>query len=138
MPHKRAKRAVREKLRDQKFVSRLSYSNYTLTTTRGTDRAPAKQSLSSEAVPKSLSRVLNASKIREEWKTKKRKLQEDGDIKRAERKRRKLGDVEVGYSQSTKGKAKVEQTTSRWKIKPGEPIQHFNRFVGQDSVKRIT
>ncbi|KIK70009.1 hypothetical protein GYMLUDRAFT_236458 [Collybiopsis luxurians FD-317 M1] len=88
MPHKRAKRSVREQERNQK----------------GTDLAPSKQSLSSEAIPKSLSRVLNATKVREQWKAKKRKLDNNEQTR-----------------------AKKPKLISG--IQPGESLQHYNKFV---------
>lgn len=91
--------------------------------------APSKQSLSNEAIPKSLARVLNAAHIREEWKVKKRKLEEDGDRKR-DSKRIKL-------ESAAKSKGKEEQVTSQLRIKPGESIQHFNRYVACASSTTI-
>ncbi|KAF9465809.1 hypothetical protein BDZ94DRAFT_1253239 [Collybia nuda] len=108
MPHKRAKKSVREKTR----------------TEHGQDLAPSKQSLSNEAIPKSLARVLNAAHIREEWRAKKRKLEEDDDRER-NGKRKKL-------SGATKGNGKEEHVKSQLRIKPGESIQHFNRRVEDD------
>ncbi|KAG5651456.1 hypothetical protein H0H81_008592 [Sphagnurus paluster] len=111
MPHKRAKRSVRENERKK----------------RGDDLAPTNDSLSNEPIPKALSRVLNAAKVREEWKIKKRKLEEDGDSKSSD-KRRKLDDDE----KNTKSKRKESKATSKLTIKPGESIQHFNRRVEDD------
>ncbi|KAF5343789.1 hypothetical protein D9757_014115 [Collybiopsis confluens] len=91
MPHKRAKRSVREQQRSQK----------------GTDLAPSKESLSHEALPKSVVRVLNAAQIREEWKTKKRTL-EDKEESRA--KKRKISSS----------------------IQPRESLQHYNKRVEND------
>ncbi|KAF5374159.1 hypothetical protein D9615_008863 [Tricholomella constricta] len=108
MPHKRAKRSVRENERKK----------------RGEDLAPMKNSLSNEPIPKAIARVLNATKIREEWHNKKRKLQEDGDHKQGD-KRRKLED-------GAKGKRRETQATAKISIKPGESIQHFNRRVEDD------
>ncbi|KAI0090124.1 hypothetical protein BDY19DRAFT_1047362 [Irpex rosettiformis] len=57
MPHKRAKRSTREQKRSQD----------------GHDNVPAKSVLSNEAIPKGAARVLNAWKVQEEFR-KKRKL----------------------------------------------------------------
>lgn len=81
--------------------------------------------MSNEPIPKSLARVLNAAHIREEWKIKKRKLEEGGD-QASSHKRRK---VDEGGKGNVKGKRKERETTSKLKIKPGESIQHFNRCV---------
>ncbi|KAF8875301.1 hypothetical protein BD779DRAFT_214913 [Infundibulicybe gibba] len=115
MPHKRAKRSVREQSRKEK----------------GADLAPGKQALSTEAIPKSVSRVLDAARIRGAWSDKKRKLMEDGEPQRND-KRRKLGD-EHGRARegAKKGRTKVG-TSSEIRIKPGESIQHFNRRVEDD------
>ncbi|XP_006457653.1 hypothetical protein AGABI2DRAFT_181783 [Agaricus bisporus var. bisporus H97] len=95
MPHKKAKRLLREEQRKQK----------------GTNLAPSKESLDNEGIPKSASRVLNASQIRDTYK-KKRKLEEEGrDAKRE--KRRRMDDMQL-------------------KIKPGEPIHHFYKRVEDD------
>ncbi|RDB15266.1 hypothetical protein Hypma_004829 [Hypsizygus marmoreus] len=112
MPHKRAKRSIRENQRKE----------------QGADLAPSKQSLSNEPIPKSLARVLNAAHVREEWKIKKRKLEEDGESK-ADSKRRKLADGKMG---SAKGRGKEKEVTSKLTIKPGESMQHFNRRVEDD------
>jgi len=86
---------------------------------RGTDWAPGKDSLTKEPIPKSASRILNASKIRNDFKLRKRKL-DDGDDGERQGKRRK-SDGKSGTAE--KGKR------SRLTIKPGESIQHFNRYV---------
>lgn len=82
---------------------------------RGSDLAPAKQSLSSESIPKSVTRILNAAQIRQDFK--KRKLEDNGDEKKAGKRRK----VDGGGSAQPK-ELKVQ-------IKPGESLQHFNRFV---------
>jgi len=102
MPHKRAKRTTREQLRSE----------------RGSDLAPVKQSLSTESIPKSVSRILNAAQIRQDFK--KRKLEDIGE-ERNSGKRRKVAD---GSSSQSK-KVKV-------KIQPGESLQHFNKRVEDD------
>ncbi|TFK38947.1 hypothetical protein BDQ12DRAFT_665740 [Crucibulum laeve] len=111
MPHKRAKRTVRLQQQNQ----------------RGSDLAPTKDSLANEAIPKSASRILNASKIREEWKDKKRKFEDDGQG--GQGKRRK---VEGAEAMQSKRKGKEKEMVSRLTIKPGESMQHFNRRVEDD------
>ncbi|KAJ3575511.1 hypothetical protein NP233_g1063 [Leucocoprinus birnbaumii] len=95
MPHKKAKRSVREEQRKQ----------------QGSNNAPGKESISNEEIPKSAARVLNAFKIREDFK-KKRKLEKDDDDKNRH-KRQKTEEFQL-------------------KIKPGESIQHFYRRVEDD------
>ncbi|KAK2465794.1 hypothetical protein APHAL10511_002338 [Amanita phalloides] len=109
MPHKRAKRSAREELCRQ----------------RGADLAPGKESLSTEVTSKSASRVLNAEKIRQEWKFKKRLASEGGP--RVD-KRRKVDNEDKGDAHSLK--------SPHWKIQPGEPIQHFHRRV-EDGMRPI-
>ncbi|KAJ3502274.1 hypothetical protein NLJ89_g8963 [Agrocybe chaxingu] len=98
MPHKRAKKSVRQQIRDEK----------------GTDLAPVKSSLQNEPIPKSAARILNAHSIREEWKAKKRKNEEQSS---RDEKRRKTGPTD-------------KKTTLT--IQPGESIQHFNKRVEDD------
>ncbi|KAF9063317.1 hypothetical protein BDP27DRAFT_1335317 [Rhodocollybia butyracea] len=95
MPHKRAKRSIREQQRNLK----------------GEDLAPSKQSLSNEAIPKSLARVLNAANVREQFK--KRKIASGEPEEKTEAKRRKLNGKVSG-------------------ILPGESLQHYNKRVEDD------
>ena len=74
---------------------------------RGSDIAPSKDSIANEGIPKSAARVLNALKIREDFK-RKRKAQEEAQEGKA--KRRKMG-----------------PGSEQLKILPGESIQHFNK-----------
>ncbi|KAK7045776.1 hypothetical protein VNI00_007177 [Paramarasmius palmivorus] len=106
MPHKRAKRSVREKERLEK----------------GHDLAPGKSSLTKEAIPKSAARVLNALKIREEFRAKKRQLEDSGD--QGDRKRQKVD------SKRKQGKGKTPG------ILPGESLQHYNKRV-EDSMRPV-
>ncbi|TEB27376.1 hypothetical protein FA13DRAFT_1794781 [Coprinellus micaceus] len=96
MPHKRPKQSVR--VRAQKE--------------QGSDIAPSKDSIANEGIPKSAARVLNALKIRGDFK-KKRKAQEEAGEERS--KRRKTG-----------------SGSEQLKILPGESIQHFNKRVEDD------
>ena len=77
--------------------------------------APAKDSLKDEAIPKSAARVLNAQRIRDDFR-RKRKL-EDGegrDDKR--RKQEKAGKISL-------------------LIQPAESLQHFNKYVARLSCR---
>ncbi|KAJ7674135.1 hypothetical protein B0H17DRAFT_946946 [Mycena rosella] len=106
MPHKRAKRSIREQQRSQK----------------GSDLAPGRggDALSSEPLPKSFVRAMNAGTVRAEFRAK-RKLRgdgwEDGDGPREgapkKAKRRKLEGAEA-------------------QIRPGETLAHFNKRVETD------
>jgi len=66
---------------------------------------PAKESISSEAIPKSAARIINALKIRDDYR-RKRNSEEGTDDKVKHRRRR---------------------TEDTRKIQPGESIQHFYR-----------
>jgi len=137
MPHKRPKRTIREKLRNQQYVDLLiSQLIDSLIFQRGTDLAPGKQYLGKEALPKSFSRVINASEIREAWKAKKRKIEEDGNVLHAETKRRKPND-DNKRRQTEVGRAKEKQMASHFRIKPGESIQHFNRCVCHERMRAM-
>ncbi|KAA1466625.1 hypothetical protein DENSPDRAFT_862598 [Dentipellis sp. KUC8613] len=106
MPHKRAKRSVREQRLNEK----------------GRDLAAPSSSLANESIPKSASRILNAAKIREDFK--KRKMLGDDEAGPAKKRRRPSTDAEEGAKAKTKGKQIA--------IKPGETLAHFNRRVEED------
>ncbi|KAJ7659815.1 hypothetical protein DFH06DRAFT_1194840 [Mycena polygramma] len=103
MPHKKAKRSIRDQQRSQK----------------GTDLAPTRSAggdaLSSEPLPKSFMRAINATQVRADFHAK-RKLQgedgEDGGQKKAKRRK-----VEGGVDA---------------KIRPGETLAHFNKRIETD------
>ncbi|KIP05925.1 hypothetical protein PHLGIDRAFT_517102 [Phlebiopsis gigantea 11061_1 CR5-6] len=112
MPHKRAKRSVREQNRSA----------------NGADLAPAKNALSDEAIPKSVARVLNAARVQEEWK--KRKGAEDDGSGGKPRKRQKTDE------DKRSGQAKGKAVKHNLKILPGESLTHFNRRV-EDSMRPL-
>ncbi|KAH9001618.1 hypothetical protein EDB92DRAFT_1827830 [Lactarius akahatsu] len=112
MPHKRAKRSAREQQRKE----------------RGADLAPpgagSSTTLSTEGIPKSISRVLDAARIRTEYRQKKRARQlgegshDDDDaptLAKGKKRRRVAADSDAG-------KSAIE-------IQPGESLKHFNRRV---------
>ncbi|EPQ52145.1 hypothetical protein GLOTRDRAFT_64912 [Gloeophyllum trabeum ATCC 11539] len=70
MPHKRAKRSVREQQLAQ----------------RGSDLAPGNISVSAEGIPKSMARVLNAAKLHAEYRKRKNEDQNEGGKKKKKRK----------------------------------------------------
>ncbi|KAG6889892.1 hypothetical protein C0995_013868 [Termitomyces sp. Mi166 len=111
MPHKRAKFSVRQNARKQ----------------RGDNLAPQKEFLSNELIPKAVARVLNAATIREQYKLKKRKLEDDNEQKQGSKCRRLDDDTN-----DSKSRRKEVRATSKLTIKPGESIQHFNRRVEDD------
>ena len=119
MPHKRAKRSTREELRRQRSEIRQRQCYRMLTSYRSIDLAPGKDTLNNEGIPKSATRVLNAAKIREEWRSKRKRLESDSG--KHENKRRKV------HSGDDKDSTSLGKIHSGWKIQPGEPIQHFNR-----------
>ncbi|KAH9174191.1 hypothetical protein EDB89DRAFT_1904681 [Lactarius sanguifluus] len=121
MPHKRAKRSAREQQRKE----------------RGADLSPPSAgngtTLSTEGIPKSISRVLEAARIRAEYRQKKRarQLEEgahdggDGDaptLAKGKKRRRAAAD-------SNAGKSTIE-------IQPGESLKHFNRRV-EDQMRPL-
>ncbi|KAJ7572074.1 hypothetical protein C8J56DRAFT_994139 [Mycena floridula] len=114
MPHKRAKRSIREQQQKE----------------RGFDLPPKKttnpkSALDSEAIPKAVSRVLNATKIRGEWNEKKRKNDGEDDGRAGKRLK----------TDNKKQKAAQKSDTtkpSRITIQPGESLQHFNKRVEDD------
>lgn len=129
MPHKRAKRSIREQLRNKKCeIFSCIVWFLILSFLRGSDLAPAKQSLSNEAIPKSLARVLNASQIREDFKKRKLTTNDALGTNRAE-KRRKVDESGLGKSQPKQKANKEEANVAGLTIKPGESIGHFNRYV---------
>ncbi|PIL30420.1 hypothetical protein GSI_07607 [Ganoderma sinense ZZ0214-1] len=119
MPHKRAKRSVREKNRSES----------------GANLAPgARRAIEDEGIPKSVARVLNAAKVQQEWAERKRKGADDSQGDGPSRKRLKRdagGDSGEGEKKNGKGKGKG---TVELRIMPGESMAHFNRRV-EDSMR---
>ena len=89
---------------------------------RGSDIAPARDSLSHEAIPKGAARILNAARIQQDWKDKKRKRAEGAEDGPKDGKRQRVrGDDEGGQRGGRHG--------GGIKIQPGESLAHFNRRV---------
>ncbi|OCH93369.1 hypothetical protein OBBRIDRAFT_316245 [Obba rivulosa] len=107
MPHKRAKRSVREQRRSQTADINLA--------------SVSRSTIVNEPIPKGAARILNAAKVQKEWAEKKRKL--DEDEQGPAQKKRKQGAAEGGESHNT-----------ALKIQSGESIAHFNRRV-EDSMR---
>jgi hypothetical protein len=147
MPHKRAKRSVREEQQSQKCVLiNVFPTNETFLCQhrfdlhyRGTDYAPSsnqtsKRAISSEGIPKSVARVLNAAHVRQEWREKKRKLESGEDAGECDGKGKKRR-VDRSGDAKEKGAGKaMAQHDSKTKnkslgIQPGESLGHFNRRV---------
>lgn len=93
---------------------------------RGSDRAPEKQALSNEAIPKSVARVLNAFQVQKDFQMRKRKLDDDSQNSRGD-KRRKVADSDKGKKSTDTTRSSTKTTKSTLTIQPGESIQHFNR-----------
>ncbi|KAJ7652630.1 hypothetical protein B0H17DRAFT_957803 [Mycena rosella] len=106
MPHKRAKRSIREQQRSQK----------------GSDLAPGRGggALSSEPLPKSFVRAMNAGTVRAEFRAK-RKLRGDGW---------EDGDGPRGDAPKKAKRRKLEGPEAQ--IRPGETLAHFNKRVETD------
>ncbi|KAI0253834.1 hypothetical protein BJV78DRAFT_1189651 [Lactifluus subvellereus] len=130
MPHKRAKRSVREQQRKE----------------RGTDLAPPSDpgssggaSIGTEGIPKSVARVLDAAKIRAEYRKKRARLEadanDDGDGSAPISKKRRTGPPLAGGDTSANGKGAKEKLKGRGgettmiEIQPGESLKAFNRRV---------
>lgn len=109
-------------------------------TIRVTDQAPSQTSrnLREETIPKSISRVLDASKIRSEWKQslgkRKRRSGEHGpgaDSRRGSRKKSKTKGSDAGAaSEDAKPFSMI--------IQPGESLTHFNKLSIRDTFERIS
>ena len=78
----------------------------------GTDLAPGDGSLRNEHIPKSAARVLNAQRIRDEYRKKRNLDDKDGAGKAVKRQK-----LEKGQN----------KTTTALVIHPGESLQHFYR-----------
>ncbi|KAG0701896.1 hypothetical protein DFH29DRAFT_805710 [Suillus ampliporus] len=109
MPHKRAKRAVRERERALKGVN-----------------LPPKHLGNEDTVPKSAARILNAEKIRHEFREKKRKIDESNGDQCPQLKRRRQASANMNG-----------QKEEMLKIKPGETIAHFNKRVESSMMPLI-
>ena len=123
MPHKRAKRSVRDKKRAESYVSLPFISSgfpFINDACSGNDLAPAaKKALESEEIPKSVARVLNAAKIQREHAEKKRKNSEDDGAGPSRKKRKGAAE----------GEDDVKLRAKQLRIMPGESMAHFNRCV---------
>ncbi|TFK49173.1 hypothetical protein OE88DRAFT_1737369 [Heliocybe sulcata] len=104
MPHKRAKRSIREREKNQ----------------RGNDLAPREAGVSSEGIPKAMTRVLNAAKVQSDYRKRKN---EDKDQANGGKKKRKVD-----------GEAKLDR--AEMQILPGESLAHFNRRV-EDAMRPL-
>ncbi|KAH8116269.1 hypothetical protein DFH11DRAFT_1687910 [Phellopilus nigrolimitatus] len=104
MPHKRAKRSIREQSKGDRKL----------------DLPPSQAIFSNDDMPRSMARVLNAESIQNAWREKKRALalNESEGGEGGKRKRRKTDDGAVSKTEL--------------KIKPGESLKHFRRRVEDD------
>jgi hypothetical protein len=98
--------------------------------------------ISTERIPKSAARVLDAARIRAEYRQKKRARMQmeglaaqddnDGALKPPPRKKHRadaaaVSGAEKGRVLMTKGKPVDTQATGSIEIQPGESLKHFNR-----------
>ncbi|KLO19705.1 hypothetical protein SCHPADRAFT_992650 [Schizopora paradoxa] len=113
MPHKRAKKSVRDKERD----------------TKKSDLPPSQLVSGFQndgGFPKSAAWVLNAEAVRSAYREK-RKREADGGDDDGKRKRKRKATNGQGETDGDVQKAKASLT-----IKPGESLKHFNRRVEDD------
>ena len=108
-------------------------------TLRVTDQAPshASQNLREETIPKSIVRILNASKIRSEWKQSlgKRKRRDEECVAEADSRRKYRKKFKTEGSDAV---AATEDTGSpSMRIQPGESLAHFNKLSIRRSPKPI-
>ncbi|KZV76059.1 hypothetical protein PENSPDRAFT_646602 [Peniophora sp. CONT] len=118
MPHKRAKRSTREETRKQK----------------GSNLAPSKsEGISSESIPKSALRVLQAAQIRADHAKRKRENPDEDDGRSGKRRKQEgtagKGQGQVKTAAKVKGAAAEGKGKGEMKILPGESLAHFNRRV---------
>ena len=163
MPHKRAKNSVREQQRKERSAqTRFSRLYPTPGSFRGADLAPPGENsgngmgISTERIPKSASRVLDAARIRADYKQKKRaRMQMEGAADANDnhdhdhtggapkppppphKKRRTDAGAGAGAEKcrvsTTKGKEHSSHLVASAsdaqviEIQPGESLMHFNR-----------
>ena len=77
--------------------------------------------MSTEGIPKSVSRILNAAQIRGDFKEKKRAAASSEDVGPAKKRRKSNGGEDTAQGLGSEKK--------RISIKPGESLAHFNRSV---------
>lgn len=103
------------------------------------DQVPsqASRNLSEEAIPKSIARVLNASKIRSEWKQSLGKRKQPDDERGAEvysqRKSRKKSKTKGSDADA----ASEDTKPPPMRIQPGESLAHFNKLSIRRTPKPI-
>ncbi|KAH9967979.1 hypothetical protein BC827DRAFT_1263734 [Russula dissimulans] len=123
MPHKRAKQSVREQQKKE----------------RGADLAPpgGNDGISTERIPKSVARVLDAARIRAEYREKRTRLRVEEEananddvstLKPPPTKKRRTDATAGTETLAAKGKGKGHSNCAI-EIQPGESLKHFNRRV---------
>ncbi|KAJ7123947.1 hypothetical protein C8R43DRAFT_39338 [Mycena crocata] len=95
---------------------------------RGSDLAPTRASgggdaLSSEPLPKSFARAMNAATVRAEFRAKRKLRGEDGD---------RYGEAGDGDGPKKKGAKRRKLEGGEAQIRPGETLAHFNKRVETD------
>ncbi|CED83403.1 hypothetical protein [Phaffia rhodozyma] len=123
MPHKRAKKSVRDATRK----------------TNGKDQAPGAQDLEREGLPKGAMRILNSMQTQDDFRKRKREnkmgLSESGPG--GGKKKNKVALATPSERKTGNSKATTNDAlgpSSSLKIVPGESLAHFNRRV-EDSLR---
>ena len=117
MPHKRAKRSVREKRKEEQCVLKSLNNKGSLRVCPRKSDLPPVQGFNDD-MPKSVARILNAESIQRAWREKKRGLGDGGEDRNEGGKKRRKLDNSNDARKKDKG----------LKIKPGESLGHFNRY----------
>ena len=108
-------------------------------TRRVADQTPpeASRNLREEAIPKSITRVLDASRIRSEWKRssgKRKQRDEEWDAETDSRRKSRKKSKTMG---SDAGAVTEDAKLPPMKIQPGESLAHFNKLSIRRSSKPI-
>ena len=106
-------------------------------TLRVTDQAPsqASRNLREETVPKSIARVLDASKIRSEWKQSLGKRKQRSGEQGAEADSRRKPRKKARMKGSDAGAVSEDTKPLPMRIQPGESLTHFNKLSIRDSFE---
>ena len=106
-------------------------------TLRVTDQTPsqASRNLREETIPKSIARVLDASKIRSEWKQSLGKRKQRSGERDAETNSRPKSRKKTKTKGSDAGAVSEDTKPLPMRIQPGESLTHFNKLSIRDSFE---